>query len=118
MSKSDSRSFGHTRWESRQEIPRDGEVLHQWKNFQPFNDNDSIVEEEDGLRIKINDTLGQGLNIYSKIKFDSIVTRSGTIFSYVLHHPNWERFPIYELDERQVDSVLRSWKLDSLILRY
>jgi len=117
MIKSESRSFGHTRWESKQEIPKDGEVLHQWKNFQPYIDNDSIVEEHDGFRIKINDSVGQGINIFSRIKFDSIVTRSGVLFNYSLSHPNSDALasPFKELDEKQIDSVFREWKLYYLI---
>lgn len=108
---------GEERWESRERIPVGESVLHEWKNVRAYDEENKSIEEADGLRIRINDSVGQGLNIVSIIKQGSTVVRSGKLFTYSLQHPNNDRLtsPFRLLNAVQVDSVLESWKLNSLI---
>jgi len=104
---------GEDRWESKETTPIDGKVLHNWKSVYAYDEEDSSVKECDGLRIKLNDSVGQGLNICSKINSRSVVIRSGELFTYSLLHPNNDRLasPFRLLNEKEIDSVLKSWHL-------
>ena len=103
--------IGEDRWESKELIPIDGKVLHAWKSIYAYNEEESSVKECDGLRVKVNDSVGQGLNICSILNKKSIVTRSGELFTYSLTQPDNDRLasPIRLLNENEIDSVLKSW---------
>lgn len=114
MVKSEKPAFlGGDRWDAKTDFPDDSQILHYWKIVRPYQKYKAISEEEDAFRIKINDSLGQQMNIYSKIKLDSIVTRRGNLFYFSPVHDALEpsELGFRELDEKAIDSVTKSWRL-------
>lgn len=117
MVKTEIHSFGSDRWESKEEIPTDGIALHAFKNILPYNKSDFSLEEWDGIRMKINDSVGNQINITSEIKRRFVVNRTGELFIYRLNEPNNDRLATSrKLTEKEIDSIFISWKLNHLVL--
>ena len=106
-----------TRWESKDEIPTDGLILHSWKNIELHNESKVPIEEIDGFRLKINDSVGHQINIFTKLNGNSVINRSGELWIYPLRRPNSRlgEIPNRIFNESQTDSIFKSWKLDYLI---
>ena len=119
MKKDNKPAFlGGERWDSKIDFFRKNQILHYWKIIRPYDSFKAFSEEEDAYRIKLNDTIGMQLNIHSKIKSDSIVTRSGNLFSFALARPDSEPLTSFMiLDEKGIDSVVKSWGLYYLVLQ-
>ena len=101
--------FGN-RWESSREKPKSEEILHAWKVVIPSENEDYVLDEEmDAYRMKNENGRILQLNIYSKIINDSSLTRTGRVFY------NTEPREKLELNEKGVDSVVKSWNLNYLI---
>jgi hypothetical protein len=95
--------FGN-RWRSWREKPKTNEILHVWKNITPSeNENFILGKETDAYRIKNENGRIRQLNIFSKIKNDSSLNQNGKIFY------NTEPREEFELNEIEIDSVLKSW---------
>jgi hypothetical protein len=119
MVKTDDHSFGSDRWESKQEIPTDAVVLHHFKLILPYKESESSLEEWDGILMKINDSVIHQININSKIKDKFVVTRTGELYIYPFNLPEPKRNrlePYKQLEEKEIDSIFKSWKLYHLIL--
>ena len=77
------------------------------------------MEEWDGILIKINDSVVHQINIFSKIKDRFVVIRTGELFIYPLNLPNPIKNrlePYRKLEEKEIDSILITWKLYQLVL--
>lgn len=103
--------FGN-RWESWKNKPKENEILHAWKNVVPSENKKNILNEEiDAYRVKESNGRIKQLNIYSKIVNDSILTRTGSIFYTT------EPRESLELNEIEINSILKNWKLNYLVKR-
>ena len=101
--------FGN-RWESWREKPKSEEILHVWKVVIPSENEQYILDEEmDAYRMKNENGIILQLNIFSKIYNDSILTRTGRIVYHTEPRTN------IELNEKDIDSVVKSWNLNYLI---
>jgi hypothetical protein len=119
MVKTEIHSFGSDRWESKEEIPTEGIALHIFKNILPYDKSDSSLEEWDGILMKINDSVIHQINIISKIKDRFVVTRTAELFIYLPNLPNPIKNrlePYKNLKEKEIDSILVSWRLYELVL--
>lgn len=114
MVKTDIHSFGSDRWESKEQIPSDGIALHIFKNILPYDKSESSLEEQDGILMKINDSVIHQINIISTIKDKFVVIRTGELYIYPLNlaGPIKNRLePNRRLKDQEIDSILISWKL-------
>ena len=101
--------FGN-RWESWREKPNSDEILHAWKVVTPSENEKYILDKEmDAYRMKNENGIILQLNIFSKIYNDSILTRTGRIVYHTEPRTN------IELNEKDIDSVVKSWNLNYLI---
>jgi len=101
--------FGN-RWESWREKPNSDEILHAWKVVTPSENEKYVLDDEmDAYRMKNENGIIVQLNIFSKIYNDSILTRTGRIVYHTEPRTNTE------LNEKDVDSVVKSWNLNYLI---
>jgi hypothetical protein len=119
MIKTDDHSFGSDRWEPKEEMPTEGIALHLFKNILPYNKIELSLEEWDGILMKINDSVVHQLNITSKIKDRSDVSRTGELYIYPLNLPESKKnrlYPNRELNEKEIDSIFINWKLYHLVL--
>ena len=98
-------------WSSWSKKPNKNETLHIWKNVTPSENESFILNKEmDGLRKRNSDGRIMQLNIYTTIIGDSISKRTGRFFYYE-SEPRMEK----ELNEKEIDSIARSWNLNYLI---
>jgi hypothetical protein len=119
MVETEIHSFGSDRWESNEDIPTEGKALHIFKNILPYDKSDSSLEEWDGILMKINDSVFHQINIISKIKDRFVVTRTAELFIYPPNLPNPIKNrlePYRKLEEKEIDSILISWRLYELVL--
>lgn len=119
MVKTDIHSFGSDRWESKEDVPTEGIALHIHKNILPYDKSEGSLEEWDGILMQINDSVVHQINIISKINDRFAVTRTGELFVYPLNLPDHIKNrlePNRELEEKEIDSILISWKLYQLVL--
>ncbi|MGJ8745141.1 hypothetical protein [Polaribacter sp.] len=101
--------FGN-RWESWREKPNSDEILHAWKVVTPSENEQYILHNElDAYRMKIENGIILQLNIFSEIYNDSILTQTGRIVYHTEPRRN------IELNEKDLDSVVKSWNLNYLI---
>jgi regulatory protein YycI of two-component signal transduction system YycFG len=101
--------FGN-RWKSWREKPNSKEILHAWKVVTPSENKQYVLDKEmDAYRMKNENGIILQLNIFSEIYNDSILTRTGII----VYHTEPRRS--IELNEKGVDSVVKSWNLNYLI---
>ncbi|WP_438423888.1 hypothetical protein [Aquimarina macrocephali] len=98
------------RWESWREKPKQNEILHVWKNVTPSESKKMILEHEFDAYRKLNsDGKIAQFNIISEIIGDSVSMRSGKLFYFDSEFRNE-----INLNEREIDSVSRSWGLNYL----
>jgi hypothetical protein len=105
------------RWESSNEFPDYGVISHPFKNVDADSTTLRLEEETDSFRRKINDSIFQQVNIYSKISGDTISKRDGLLFyvrkvKWLLDSPYDKKI---KLDEHGIDSVTQKWHLSHLI---
>jgi hypothetical protein len=97
--------FGN-RWKTWRQKPKENEVLHAWKYVIPSENKNYILNEEwDAYRKMETNGRTRQFNIYYKVINDSKITRTGRIFY------NSEPYETSELNEREVDSLLRIWDI-------
>lgn len=108
--KSRYNAFFGNRWESNSDFPKDSTPLHVWKTVTPLTDTSGLDEEMDAYRKKYNDTVYFQMNIFSKVRGDSIAIRNGKLFFYKKN----EQLDI-DITDMQIDSVSKSWGLKYLI---
>jgi hypothetical protein len=97
-------------WKADQQLPSGNEVLHVWKNAIPFSDKAGLWKESDGFRKKYSERLFYQLNIHSEILGDTTAKRSGKLFFY-----DKAELLDQDLNNYQIDSVLKSWGLMHLV---
>lgn len=107
--KSKYNAFLGNRWESSNDFPKDNTPLHVWKTVTPLTDTSGLDDEADAYRKKYNDTLYLQMNIFSKVRGDTIAIRNGKLFFY-----NNKQLDI-DITDMQIDSVSKSWGLKYLI---
>jgi len=99
------------RWESWRKKPKKNKILHAWKNVTPSESKELTLEHEFDAYRKLNpDGKIMQFNIISEIKGDSVSMRSGKLFYFDSELRNE-----INLNEREIDSVSRSWNLNYMI---
>jgi hypothetical protein len=111
------KSDASNRWVSSNEFPEYGALSHPFKNVDADLKTLRLKEEWDSYRRKINDSIFQQINIFSKIIGDTISKRDGSLFyvhrvKRLLNSPYEKKI---DLNEHGVDSVAKKWHLDYLI---